>query len=97
MSAADEFQPHCVNCKFFRVLTPNASNGSCHRYAPRGADSATQAMAEALIAIGWVLAKHHKQEDEMGDMDSERSPFNNVASFPNVELDDWCGEWSPSA
>jgi hypothetical protein len=51
-------------------------------------------MAEALIAIGWVLAKHHKQEDEMGDMDSERSPFNNVASFPNVELDDWCGEYT---
>lgn len=55
------------------------------------------AMAEALIAIGWVLAKHHKQTDELGELDAESSPSENYAAFPRVEPDDWCGEWNADA
>lgn len=85
----------CANCRFFRT-SPYTAGGYCHRYAPRSSGAAAEALAQALITIAWVLAKHTKQTDEPGELlDAERSPYERPA-FPRMERDDWCGEWSPA-
>jgi hypothetical protein len=84
----------CANCYYARV-DGEVKLTRCHRNAPKSVNSFRFYNGEALRDIAWslqTLAKvnaNAKEEDFL----EEATEYATYAGWPEVEEDDWCGEW----
>lgn len=87
----------CKTCRFLERSTQYSwSSGTCHRYAPRAFNDMPFYAYELLRDIAWSLRTMAKMDppEEHDEVNKEATEgVRTDASWPEVDGDDWCGEW----
>ena len=84
----------CENCHYARNSIDKKRQ--CRRHAPIPMNAFEFKKASILRAIGWVMTVYatglapDKKDDDLYDEVTEAMCY---ASWPDVDVDDWCGEW----
>ena len=87
----------CESCRFFeQSSTRNQWKGQCRRYAPRPFSASQFYALELLRHIAqaqYAIAKVQPPDDEDDDINTEATEAPHWTSWPDVDAQDWCGEW----
>lgn len=83
----------CENCRYVRTKNGERSL-ACHRRAPLPYNAMVFYVAELIRDIAWIIHNNELGEPEKhDDVGKEATEANDYAVWPEVEVDDWCGEW----
>jgi hypothetical protein len=86
----------CSNCHYLRKIWTHKSE--CHRRAPIPVDAYRFYIGELLRDLAWCVHVMSNVEapSKYDDINKEATEAVDYAMWPEVELDDWCGEWKLS-
>jgi hypothetical protein len=87
----------CETCKFFELDIGSSISGRCHRRAPEAYSLIRYYELELLREIAWnsrILAGIKlPAENDRCDLNTEATETVVSVGWPEVEIDEWCGEW----
>jgi hypothetical protein len=86
----------CETCKFFEPGNGKANNGRCHRHAPPTYNFLRYYELELLREIAWdvrVIADIAPPDKDNADLNTEATEAISISAWPEVEPNEWCGEW----
>lgn len=89
---------NCENCRYARPkFAGAASEFECHRKAPAPWDAFAFHLADLVRDIAWNIHVkiYEKAPEEDSDVAKEVTEAATYSIWPQVEIDDWCGEWEP--
>jgi hypothetical protein len=87
-------EQRCDNCRFARVRGADKKR-QCLRHAPQPYNAMIFYFGELLRDVAWSTRALANIEtpSEHDDLSKEATEAKDYAVWPEVELDDWCGEW----
>ena len=89
----------CGNCRFLRM---HGSESRCHRRSPKPHSFLRYYEAELLRDLAWSVRElaypnGGDADDPDDDLRVEATEASIETSWPEVMLDEWCGEWDLGA
>lgn len=85
----------CENCMYAKPKFADESKLTCHRRAPLPYNSLVFHIGELIRNIAWnIYVKELEEEpDKLSELQIETTEAGDYAVWPEVERDDFCGEW----
>lgn len=98
----------CQNCRWFEFdkyrkyegrfdpsLVYSDATGECRRHAPRPISSLVREIGDLIGRIAWTIEEiANIKHDEHTDYALEMAGIYETRSWPVVDVNDWCGEFS---
>lgn len=85
----------CENCQYSRARIDGGDRLQCHRRAPEPYNALVFHIGELIRDIAWniYIEKIGEEPDKYSDLQKEATEANDYAVWPEVDHDDFCGEW----
>lgn len=82
----------CENCRYAQ---PFGDRLTCHRRAPVPYNALVFHIGELIRDIAWIIhvKEMGEEPDKYSELRKEATEASDYAVWPEVERDDFCGEW----
>lgn len=85
----------CQNCRYAKPRFAAENDLECHRRAPLPYNALVFHLGELIRDIAWniYVKEMGEKPDKYSELQRETTEAGDYAVWPQVERDDFCGEW----